>query len=85
MGEKNGRVRFLAKCTKTARKVKKTVILQNLLRKVYINRKPLIWSKDKIIMKFGEKHGRVWFLAKCMKTAGKVMKSVILQNLHRRE
>ena len=41
---------------KTARKVGKSVIFQNLLRREkYINWKSLIWSKDKIITKFGKK------------------------------
>ena len=31
-----------------------------------INWKPLIWSHDKIAMKFGQKKkGRVWFWAQC--------------------
>ena len=51
-----------------------------------INQKPLIWSHDKIIMKFGQKQNwRVWFWAKCTKTAQKLRKIVILRNLIRRE
>ena len=54
--KKNGLVVFRAKCSKTARKVRKSFILQNLLRSEYINWKPPIWSKDKIITKFGQKN-----------------------------
>ena len=43
-----------------------------------IKRKPLIWSSDKIIKKFGTKKLRVWFLAKCKKTARKLRKNVVL-------
>ena len=50
-----------------------------------INRKPPIWTKDKIIMKFEKKNRQVSFWAKCTKTPQKFMKSVILQNLFRRE
>ena len=49
-----------------------------------INRKPLIWSHDKIVMKFEQKNGCVMFWAKCTKTARKLRKSVFLQNLLRR-
>ena len=36
------------------------------------NRKPLIWSQDKIIMKYGQrKMGEFWFCAKGTKTARK--------------
>ena len=41
-----------------------------------INRKPLIWTQEKIITKF-------W--AKCTKTTQKIRKSVILGNLFQRE
>ena len=50
-----------------------------------INVKPLIGSHYKIIMKFGQKNGKVWFWAKCTKIAPKLRKSVILRNLLRRE
>ena len=43
-----------------------------------INQKPLIWSHNKIITKFGKKkNGWVWFWAKCTKTARKLRKRVI--------
>ena len=37
-----------------------------------INQKLLIWSQDKIIPKFDQKNGRVWFRAKCTKTTRKL-------------
>ena len=50
-----------------------------------INQKPLILSYDKIIMKFGQKKGRVWLWANCAKTDRKLRKSVILGNLLRKQ
>ena len=50
-----------------------------------IDRKPLIWAQDNIIMKFGKQNGRDWFWAKCTKTIRKLKKSVILRNLLGRE
>ena len=50
-----------------------------------INRKLLIWSLDKIKTKFGPKKWVIWYTAKCTKTARKLRKSFILENLLRRE
>ena len=44
---------------------------------ININRKPLIWSQDKIITKFGPNNRRVLFCAKCTKIAQILWKSVI--------
>ena len=49
-----------------------------------INRKPLIWSKDKIITKFRQKNESIWFWAKCLKTTRELRKNVILRNSLRR-
>ena len=43
-----------------------------------INKKPLIWSQDKKITKFGQKKWRLWFWGKCTKTTQKLRRSVIL-------
>ena len=39
-----------------------------------INRKPLIWSQNKIITKFQQKNVRVLFMEKCTETAQKLRK-----------
>ena len=58
---------FWAQCTKTTKK----------LRKSLVQRKPFIWSQDKIITKFGPKNEQVGAWAKCTKTTQKIRKSVI--------
>ena len=42
-----------------------------------INRKPFIWSQDKIITKFGQKKWQVWFWEMCMTTAQNLRKNFI--------
>ena len=66
-------------------KINKVLFFETYFEKSNINKKPLIWSQDKIITKFGPKNGQVWFWAKCTKTARKLRKSVILPNLFRKE
>ena len=49
----------------------KVLFYETCFEESNVNRTPLIWSKNKIITKFEQKKGRVWFLAKCTKTAQK--------------
>ena len=54
----------------------KVLFYETCFEESNINRKPLIWYKIK--MKFEQKKGRVWFLAKCTKIVRKLRKSVVL-------
>ena len=78
MNKKNGRVWIWAKCTKPNRKLRKMLFDETYFEESNINKKPLICSQDKIITKFKQKNGYVWFWAKCTKTGRKLMKIVIL-------
>ena len=69
---------FLAKHKKTAQNYGKMLLDKTYFEESNINRKPLIWSQDKIILKFRQKNERDWFLGKCTKTTQKLGKSVIL-------
>ena len=81
--KKIGQFYFGQSVRKLPENKEKMLFYGTYFEKSIINRKPLIWSHDKIVMKFGEKNGRVVFWAKCTKTARKSRKNVILQSLLR--
>ena len=71
----------LPKMYKNCLKVKKKLFYETYFEESNINRKPFIWFYDKIITKFGPKNRRVWFWAKCTKTAPKIMEKCYFMKL----
>ena len=58
----------------------KMLFCETYLENSNINQKLLIWSQDKIIMKFGQQKCVSFILEKYTKTAENLRKSVIMRN-----
>ena len=70
---------------KNCPKIKKKVLFyETNFEESNINRKPLIWSDDKLVMKFGPKKWVSLVLGKVHENCPKIKKSVILRNVLRR-
>ena len=78
---KNGQVWFLAKCTKTAQKLRKSVALRNLLRREKYQPETIFWSKYKIITKFEPKKGASLVFGKVYENCPKIKKKFYFRKL----
>ena len=72
---------FWAKRTKTDRKLGKVLFDESYFEDSNTNWKPLIWSKDKIITKFGQKIWVSLVLGKVYKNFQKIKKNCYFTKL----
>ena len=61
MTEKVGEYGFAQSVRKLYENYGKVLHYETYFEESNINKKPIIWSQDKIITNFGQNNGRVWF------------------------